>query len=79
VATFEEIDRLVRAGFSGRRKMLRRSLAGLVTEAAFAAAGVESTRRPEELGIATWGKLAACQRRMEAVDSQVPTEPPEPS
>jgi 16S rRNA (adenine1518-N6/adenine1519-N6)-dimethyltransferase len=62
VATYEEIDRLVRAGFSGRRKMLRRSLAGLVTEEAFAAAGVESTRRPEELGVETWGKLAACQR-----------------
>jgi 16S rRNA (adenine1518-N6/adenine1519-N6)-dimethyltransferase len=65
VASFEEIDRLVRAGFSGRRKMLRRSLAGLVSEAAFAAAGVESTRRPEELGVETWGKLAACQRRIE--------------
>jgi len=65
VASFEEIDRLVRAGFSGRRKMLRRSLAGLVTEAAFAAAGVESTRRPEELGVETWGKLAEWQRRIE--------------
>jgi 16S rRNA (adenine1518-N6/adenine1519-N6)-dimethyltransferase len=77
VASFEEIDRLVRAGFSGRRKMLRRSLAGLVTEAAFAAAGVESTRRPEELGVATWGKLAACQRRIEVAESQ-PPEPPNP-
>jgi 16S rRNA (adenine1518-N6/adenine1519-N6)-dimethyltransferase len=64
VASFGEIDRLVRAGFSGRRKMLRRSLAGLVTEAAFAAAGVESTRRPEELGVETWGKLAEWQRRI---------------
>jgi 16S rRNA (adenine1518-N6/adenine1519-N6)-dimethyltransferase len=65
VAGFEEIDRLVRAGFSGRRKMLRRSLAGLVSEAAFAASGVEPTRRPEELGVETWGKLAACQRMIE--------------
>jgi len=74
VASFEEIDRLVRAGFSGRRKMLRRSLAGLVTEEAFALAGVASTRRPEELGVETWGKLAACQRQMETRE-----EPPDPS
>lgn len=65
VASFEEIDRLVRAGFSGRRKMLRRSLDGLVTEEAFVAAGVESTRRPEELAVETWGKLASWQRRIE--------------
>lgn len=63
-AGFEEIDRLVRAGFAGRRKMLRRSLAGMVTEEAFCAAGVEPTRRPEEIGIETWGKLAACARAM---------------
>jgi 16S rRNA (adenine1518-N6/adenine1519-N6)-dimethyltransferase len=74
VATFDEIDRLVRAGFSGRRKMLRRSLAGLVTEEAFVAAGVSSTRRPEELGVETWGKLAECQRRI-----STPTEPPKSS
>jgi 16S rRNA (adenine1518-N6/adenine1519-N6)-dimethyltransferase len=64
VAGFEEIDRLVRAGFSGRRKMLRRSLAGLVSDEAFAAAGVDPTRRPEELGVETWGKLAGCLRQI---------------
>ncbi|MGO8876133.1 MAG: 16S rRNA (adenine(1518)-N(6)/adenine(1519)-N(6))-dimethyltransferase RsmA [Acidimicrobiales bacterium] len=65
VASFEEIDRLVRAGFSGRRKMLRRSLAGLVSEEAFVAAGIEPTRRPEELGVVSWGKLAECKRLFE--------------
>ncbi|HWD24442.1 MAG TPA: rRNA adenine N-6-methyltransferase family protein, partial [Acidimicrobiales bacterium] len=65
VATYEEIDVLVRAGFGGRRKMLRRSLAGLVSDAAFAAAGIESTRRAEELDIALWGTLAACRRSNE--------------
>jgi len=41
VASYAEIDLLLRAGFGGRRKMLRRSLEGLVDEAAFAAAGID--------------------------------------
>ncbi|HXY45393.1 MAG TPA: 16S rRNA (adenine(1518)-N(6)/adenine(1519)-N(6))-dimethyltransferase RsmA [Acidimicrobiales bacterium] len=73
VAGFEEIDVLVRAGFSGRRKMLRRSLAGLVTAEAFAAAGVAPTSRPEELGVEAWGKLAQCKRLTE---SGQPVPPP---
>ncbi|MDP9404888.1 MAG: 16S rRNA (adenine(1518)-N(6)/adenine(1519)-N(6))-dimethyltransferase RsmA [Actinomycetota bacterium] len=51
---------LVQAGFAHRRKMLRRSLAGLVTEEAFAAAGVRPEARAEELDIETWGRLAGC-------------------
>jgi 16S rRNA (adenine1518-N6/adenine1519-N6)-dimethyltransferase len=51
---------LVRAGFGQRRKMLRRSLAGLVSPEAFAAAGVEATARAEELDVIAWGRLAAC-------------------
>jgi len=62
VASFEEIDRLVRAGFAGRRKMLRRSLAGHVSDEAFEAAGIAPTRRPEELGVESWGKLAEWTR-----------------
>ena len=50
---------LIAAGFGQRRKMLRRSLAGVVDEGAFAAAGVAPTARPEELGIEQWGRLAA--------------------
>jgi 16S rRNA (adenine1518-N6/adenine1519-N6)-dimethyltransferase len=50
---------LVRAGFAQRRKMLRRALAGLVPDAAFAAAGVAPESRAEELGVAAWGRLAA--------------------
>lgn len=64
--SFVEIDRLVRAGFSGRRKMLRRSLAGLVDPAAYEPAGVAPTARPEELDVVTWGKLAKCQRAISA-------------
>ena len=51
---------LVRAGFSQRRKMLRRSLAGLVAEEAFAAAGIRPEARAEELDVEAWGRLATC-------------------
>jgi 16S rRNA (adenine1518-N6/adenine1519-N6)-dimethyltransferase len=54
---------LVRAGFAQRRKMLRRSLAGVVPAealaAAFAAAGVRPEARAEELDVVAWGRLAA--------------------
>jgi 16S rRNA (adenine1518-N6/adenine1519-N6)-dimethyltransferase len=49
---------LVRAGFGQRRKMLRRSLGGLVGAEAFAAAGVDPTARAEDLDLAAWGRLA---------------------
>jgi len=50
---------LVRSGFGQRRKMLRRSLAGLVTPEAFAAAGVRPEARAEELSVQDWGRLSA--------------------
>ena len=62
VATEGEIFTLVRAGFGQRRKMLRRSLAGLVDEAVFEAAGVASTARPEELGVPEFAALAHSRR-----------------
>ena len=51
---------LVRTGFGQRRKMLRRSLAGVVDEAVFACAGVRPEARAEELDVEAWGRLAAC-------------------
>jgi 16S rRNA (adenine1518-N6/adenine1519-N6)-dimethyltransferase len=53
----EPLFRLVAAGFNQRRKMLRRSLAGLVDAEAFAAAGVRPEARAEELGLAEWARL----------------------
>jgi 16S rRNA (adenine1518-N6/adenine1519-N6)-dimethyltransferase len=50
--------RLVDTGFGQRRKMLRRSLAGLVDSARFAAAGVRPEARAEELTLADWARLA---------------------
>jgi len=66
VASYAEIDALVRAGFAGRRKMLRRALAGLVAPQAFEAAGVDARLRAEQLDVVAWGKLAACQRSIES-------------
>jgi len=48
---------LVRAGFGQRRKMLRRSLAGLVDEAVIVAAGVDPTERAEQLSLEQWAAL----------------------
>ena len=61
-ASYEEIDLLLRAGFGGRRKMLRRSLAELVGESVFEAAGIDGRLRAEELDLEMWGKLVACRR-----------------
>lgn len=55
----EQLFALVGAGFAHRRKMLRRALAGMVSPAAFAAAGVSPEARAEELGVEDWGRLAA--------------------
>jgi 16S rRNA (adenine1518-N6/adenine1519-N6)-dimethyltransferase len=49
---------LVRTAFAQRRKMLRRSLAGVVDAATFVRAGIDAQRRPEELGVEEWGALA---------------------
>jgi 16S rRNA (adenine1518-N6/adenine1519-N6)-dimethyltransferase len=56
----ERLFGLVRAGFGQRRKMLRRSLAGLVTPDAFEAAGIRPEARAEELDVEAWGRLATC-------------------
>ncbi len=59
VVSYERLDRVVRAGFAHRRKMLRRSLAGLVEPVAFERAAVRPEARAEELDITAWGRLAA--------------------
>jgi 16S rRNA (adenine1518-N6/adenine1519-N6)-dimethyltransferase len=60
VVTAEKLFELVRTGFSQRRKMLRRSLAGVAEASAFTCAGVPSTARAEDLDVVAWGRLAAC-------------------
>ena len=56
---FDVLAKLVRTAFGQRRKMLRNSLGRLADAAAFEAAGIEATRRPEELGVAEWRRLVA--------------------
>jgi 16S rRNA (adenine1518-N6/adenine1519-N6)-dimethyltransferase len=51
--------RLVRTAFGQRRKMLRRSLSGIVAPEAFDAADVDPETRPEQLDIQAWGRLAS--------------------
>lgn len=54
-------DQIIRAAFSGRRKMLRRSLAGLVTTGAFKAAQIDADLRPEQVSPADFVRLSnAC-------------------
>ncbi|MFN3255516.1 MAG: 16S rRNA (adenine(1518)-N(6)/adenine(1519)-N(6))-dimethyltransferase RsmA [Ilumatobacter sp.] len=48
---------LVKTAFGQRRKMLRKSLAGIVDPDQFVAAAVAETARPEELDVDAWVRL----------------------
>lgn len=48
---------LVKQAFGQRRKMLRKSLSGVVTPEQFATAGIPATARPEKLGVDDWVRL----------------------
>ena len=61
-ADADTLFELVRGGFGQRRKTIRRALAGKVSDGQFAAAGIEPTRRAEELTIDEWGALARAVR-----------------
>ncbi|MFI5036010.1 MAG: 16S rRNA (adenine(1518)-N(6)/adenine(1519)-N(6))-dimethyltransferase RsmA [Acidimicrobiales bacterium] len=52
---------VVRTSFGHRRKMLRRSLADWATEGVFERAGIDPTRRPEELTLEEFARLAAAR------------------
>ena len=61
VPSADDLFALVRAGFAQRRKMLRRSLAPVLGDAApdvLAAAGVAPTARAEALGLDDWAAVA---------------------
>ena len=47
----------MRTSFDHRRKMVRKSLTGIVTSEQFDAAEVEPTARPEALGVDAWVRL----------------------
>jgi len=52
------ISPLVRTAYGQRRKMLRKSLAGVVAPDRFEQAGVAPTARPETLSLLDWSRLA---------------------
>lgn len=56
-----ELFEVIRTSFGQRRKMLRRSLAGWSSEGVFERADVAETRRPEELTIEEFARLAAAR------------------
>jgi 16S rRNA (adenine1518-N6/adenine1519-N6)-dimethyltransferase len=56
--SYERLAAVVKAGFGQRRKMLRRSLAGVVEPEAFERAGIRPDARAEELSVEEWGRLA---------------------
>lgn len=58
----DELFALVRTAFGQRRKMLRRSLDGLVGADDFDRSGVSPTARPEELDVAAWCRLTDAVR-----------------
>ncbi|MCY4257353.1 MAG: 16S rRNA (adenine(1518)-N(6)/adenine(1519)-N(6))-dimethyltransferase RsmA [bacterium] len=53
-----QLFQLIRTAFGKRRKMLRRSLAPLISPSGFSLAEVEPTARPEQLTINDWARLA---------------------
>jgi 16S rRNA (adenine1518-N6/adenine1519-N6)-dimethyltransferase len=58
-ASYDRLFSVVRGGFAHRRKMLRRSLEGLVPPEAYTATGIRPTARAEELSLGEWERLAA--------------------
>lgn len=61
-APFTAVERLVRAGFGQRRKMLRRSLSAFLDAEQIESVGVAPTARAEELSLEDWGRLAMIGR-----------------
>jgi 16S rRNA (adenine1518-N6/adenine1519-N6)-dimethyltransferase len=56
-----DLFEVIRTSFGQRRKMLRRSLAGWSSGGVFERADVDETRRPEELTIEEFARLAAAR------------------
>ena len=57
-ADLSALERITRAAFGQRRKMLRQSLKILGGDALLTAVGIDATRRPETLSIAEFVALA---------------------
>ncbi|MEY2959995.1 MAG: ribosomal small subunit methyltransferase [Actinomycetota bacterium] len=69
---------LVRTAFGQRRKMMRRSLAGTVTPAHFAAADISPETRPERLSVDEWCRLTDAVLAETVPDETGPDGPESP-
>jgi len=54
----ERLEQIVRQAFSRRRKTLRNALEGNADEAALEAAGIDPRKRPEQIPVVDWIRLA---------------------
>ncbi len=54
----EKLSQVVLTAFSQRRKMLRNTMKGLLNEAAFAELGIDPTRRPEDIPVEDYVRIA---------------------
>lgn len=52
------LSAVLKAGFGQRRKMIRRSLGGLIDVAQLDEIGIDSASRPEQLSLEQWSELA---------------------
>ncbi len=53
-----ELEQIVRQAFSRRRKILRNALQGLASETEIEAAGLDAGKRPEQIPVEGWIRLA---------------------
>lgn len=58
----DQVFPLVKTAFNQRRKMIRKSLNGMVSAEVFEAAGIDPQLRPEQLGVEDWVKLSVARR-----------------
>ena len=54
----EKLSQVVQTAFSQRRKMLRNTLKGTLSDAGFAELGIDPTRRPEDIAVADYVRIA---------------------
>jgi 16S rRNA (adenine1518-N6/adenine1519-N6)-dimethyltransferase len=54
----EKLSQVVRIAFSQRRKMLRNTLKGALSDAGFAELGIDPTCRPEDISVADYVRIA---------------------
>ena len=69
----DKLSQVVQTAFSQRRKMLRNTLKGILSEAGFAELGIDPTRRAEDLAVADYVRIANFLTCPQGIPS--PTEP----